>query len=462
MKKTLHAFPLKPLVIALTAAQSLTLAHATPVPSNEINDSSYAAPYVVSTDTLTITPNGMVSADTQQFAVRNSSTTTLIDNQGSIYNQTAIGLYNGGDLATLKNSGFITSDTGIALENDNNIGSLINSGYINTNSSSGSRYSGIGIANFGTLSALNNTASGIISGTQTAIFNQGQITTLNNDGFIGPFNPGLNVSTNNAITNSFNGAIGTINNSGTIAGNIIHTSSNELVINGGSDRRGQLTGANNFIIGPVMANPTGQIVATGADVSFGGGMLLLNDNVDLGGSHTLTNRADVLVTQPLTIRGNYHQTQDAILNLGVSDTTYAQGSALDIGYGRLTVSGNALIDSGSTIRLSSTGSSYGFASGQRYLAISAGSATYNTSALHYVVDNYNGVVTAKVIDNGSTSDLALYLDEPAPPVTPPVTPPVHHQNTTSDTSAPPVTPTTPTVPVSPRPRRQSQSPRSFR
>lgn len=444
MKTTLHAFPLKPLVIALAAAQCVTLAHATPVPTDVINDSSFAAPYLVSTDTLTITPDGVVSTGSEQFAVQNAQITTLIENQGTIYNQNQIALYNSGSLASLKNSGSITSTTGIAIENDSSIGTLINNGVINSDNFTGSQFSGIGIANFGTISSLNITENGIISGGQTAIFNRGQITTLNNDGYIGSFNPGLNAFTNNAITNSLNGAIGTINNSGTIAGNIVHTSSNELVINGGSDRRGQLTGANHFFIGPMMGNPTGQIVATGADVSFGGGMLLLNDNVDLGGSHTLTNSADVLVTQPLTISGNYHQTQDAILNLGVSDATFAQGSALDIGYGRLTVSGNALIDSGSTIRLSSTGSSYGFASGQRYLAISAGSATYNASALHYVVDNYNGVVTAKVVDNGSSSDLALYLDDPAP--TPPVTPPTPP---TPVTPAPPVTPTTPTVPVSP-------------
>ena len=86
MNKSLYSFPLKPLVVALATAQCLTTAHAEPLPAEvTISDSSHAAPYVVASDKLTITPDGIVSTNSERFAVRNSKNTSLVDNQGYNY-----------------------------------------------------------------------------------------------------------------------------------------------------------------------------------------------------------------------------------------------------------------------------------------------------------------------------------------------------------------------------------------
>ncbi len=409
MNKSLYSFPLKPLVVALAAAQCLTTAHAEPLPAEvTISDSSQAAPYVVASDKLTITPDGIVSTNSERFAVRNSKNTSLVDNQGTITNDGNIGFYNGGELDLLKNSGFINGGSGIALQNDNNINSLINSGSINAGSILSSMSQGVGLMNFGTITSLTNTENGNITGLQSAIYNFGTITTLNNDGYIGLYNNGSSIG--NAIENS--GTIGTINNSGTIAGNITNTTSNELVINGGINRRGSLIGSNQMIYSFSLptSSPIGAINSTGADVRFQTGQLLLNDNVYLGGTHTLTNNADVLINESLKVDGNYHQTANAILRIGVSDASQALGSALDTGYGRLNVKGNAVIDAGSSIKLLNTGS-YGFADGQRYVVIKASTADYNASKLHYSADTFNGTVSGAAISDevSNTDNLVVYL-----------------------------------------------------
>ncbi|WP_456309464.1 autotransporter domain-containing protein [Serratia proteamaculans] len=409
MNKSLYSFPLKPLVVALATAQCLTTAHAEPLPAEvTISDSSHAAPYVVASDKLTITPDGIVSTNSERFAVRNSKNTSLVDNQGTITNDGNIGFYNGGELDLLKNSGFINGGSGIALQNDNNINSLINSGSINAGSILSSMSQGVGLMNFGTITSLTNTENGNITGLQSAIYNFGTITTLNNDGYIGLYNNGSSIG--NAIENS--GTIGTINNSGTIAGNITNTTSNELVINGGINRRGSLIGSNQMIYSFSLptSSPIGAINSTGADVRFQQGQLLLNDNVYLGGTHTLTNNADVLINESLKVDGNYHQTANAILRIGVSDASQALGSALDSGYGRLNVRGNAVIDAGSSIKLLNTGS-YGFADGQRYVVIKASTADYNASKLHYSADTFNGTVTGTAISDevSNTDNLVVYL-----------------------------------------------------
>lgn len=413
MNKSLYSFPLKPLVVALATAQCLTTAHAEPLPAEvTISDSSHAAPYVVASDKLTITPDGIVSTNSERFAVRNSKNTSLVDNQGTITNDGNIGFYNGGELDLLKNSGFINGGSGIALQNDNNINSLINSGSINAGSILSSMSQGVGLMNFGTITSLTNTENGNITGLQSAIYNFGTITTLNNDGYIGLYNNGSSIG--NAIENS--GTIGTINNSGTIAGNITNTTSNELVINGGINRRGSLIGSNQMIYAfslptsSLISSPVGAINSTNADVRFQKGLLLLNDNVYLGGTHTLTNNADVLINESLKVDGNYHQTANAILRIGVSDASQALGSALDSGYGRLNVRGNAVIDAGSSIKLLNTGS-YGFADGQRYVVIKASTANYNASKLHYSADTFNGTVTGTAISDevSNTDNLVVYL-----------------------------------------------------
>ncbi|MBP2154913.1 MULTISPECIES: autotransporter family protein [Erwinia] len=419
MIRTLHSFPLKPLVIALAAAQSLTsLAHAIPTQTEQVVDASYSYTTTLSptTDILTFTPDANFSISS--IAVNNQQHTQRVDNQGilnSIYSST---LMNQGIIDTLRNSGQLTigSNSGMVLSggaiyNTNNatITNLINSGTISTNGTSMPMpgMGAAGIQNNGIITTLTNQALGTISSTNTAIFNSGTITELNNEGTIRQLG-NSNIYIGTAITNY--GTLTTLNNSGTIIGNVTSYSMTDLVINGGNIRRGILTGITSDSI--ILPNSTlGTLGSYNANLAFQQGKLWLNDNVGLGSNGTLTNSADVLITQPVNINGNYHQTAAAVLNIGVTDFTNANGSTLDVGYGRLNVNGNAQIDPGSSIRLTSTGSSYGFASGQRYVVINATTADYNAAMLHYSADTFNGTVTGAAISDevNNTNNLVVYL-----------------------------------------------------
>ncbi|WP_455815736.1 hypothetical protein, partial [Pseudomonas graminis] len=433
MNKGLLSFPLKPLVIALAVAQSFAVL-ADPAEPLSIIDSTYpsSARFIVQTGTLTINSDASI-ATLNGNALTNNQLTLMVDNNGilstqnygsALVNQGTIELLRNGQTGEIVMASSGTLSSGSAIENDigatiselNNSG-LIDSG-INMGFSPSSPQTRYGIANDGTITTLNNYADGTISGFTAAIVNTGTLTTLNNDGIIKKIEDEFFGTTNgDAIANY--GVLGAINNSGTIIGNITNGTSNELVINGGENRRGSLIGNNpisNGATSSLISTPVGTINSTGADVRFQKGQLLLNDNVMLGGNHTLINKADVLVNQNLIVDGNYHQTANAILNIGVADgSAIATGSTLDVGYGRLNVTGTALVDSGSTIRLVNNGN-YGFAYGQRYLVINAASAgtEYNEQTLHYIAENFNGTVNGQLIYGEETKGLALYLKENQP------------------------------------------------
>lgn len=246
--------------------------------------------------------------------------------------------------------------------------------------------SGIGLLNKGQIDRISN--SGLISGTQTAIENQASITLITNTGTI---------SGANAIVNT--GSLGAIANAGTIAGNI-SLGSSALTITGGSGSSfGTLTG--------------GTISSSANQLTLGSGNLLLDDDLVLNsGSGTLTSSGGTLqINGHKTLSGNYVQDASETLRIGVSDGATATGATSDAGYGRLTVSGSATIASGSSITLATTGSSYSFAQGQRYLVIVANSSgtNYNASSLNYSAVGYSGTVTGAVVSDGGNSDLVLTL-----------------------------------------------------
>lgn len=425
MNKGLLSFPLKPLVIALAAAQSFSgLALADPL---SVIDNTYPGntPFLIQTGTLTI--NSDASINSFSDALTNEQHTLLIDNNGTlsseigsaVYNLSTIDLLRNGQTGVMKQNNYGPGNSNGVIYNDNGatITTLENSGTITSSNTNGPIFpqNRAAIVNNGTITTLNNKEGATISGNGGAIVNNGTLTVLNNAGTIRATNDYfLYQNSNDAIINT--AVLGVINNSGTIAGNITNTTSNELVINGGINRRGSLIGSNQMIYAfslptsSLISSPVGAINSTDADVRFQKGQLLLNDNVYLGGTHTLTNNADVLINESLKVDGNYHQTANAILRIGVSDASQALGSALDSGYGRLNVRGNAVIDAGSSIKLLNTGS-YGFADGQRYVVIKASTADYNASKLHYSAETFNGTVTGTAISDevSNTDNLVVYL-----------------------------------------------------
>jgi outer membrane autotransporter protein len=353
----------------------------------------------------------------------NSNVIGSLNNSGLISAQN-IALNNSGNITALSNSGTILStgsNTSGALNNGGSIGTLSNSGVISSSS-----FDGVHNYVYGTITSFTN--SGTISGANNAISNEGSITSLTNSGTIsgggGLFNTGTIDVLNNsglitgsiyAVGNVMNGTLSAINNSGTIAGLILNSSTlTGLNINGGSGSIfGTLTGLNGSI---------GSIVSA-ADVVFSGGSQLLNDNISVGttivsstgpvfstnGIGTVTNAGGVLqLNNHITITGNYQQNTAATLAIGVGDSAVSNGVVADTGYGRLIVTGNAVVASGSGITLKKL-NSYSFATGQRFVVIQAsGSGTnYNASTLNYRVAGYTASGTQ--VYDGSYYDLVVTL-----------------------------------------------------
>ncbi|NWB89416.1 autotransporter outer membrane beta-barrel domain-containing protein [Pseudomonas gingeri] len=372
----------------------------------------------------TLSNSGTVSGGSG--GIYNSGTITSLNNEtGGTVSGGDTGISNGGNIGTLSNSGTIHGGSSSGVYNYGSIGTLSNSGSISSdtngvanfgtltllNNETGGTISGglVGIYNGGaaTLSSLNNETGGIISGGRTGIYNAGSIGTLNNSGFI----------TGNlyALYNISAATLGTVTNAGTIAGAIRNDAAQSLTINGGTGSVfGILTGAGD---GSVSTSNIGQITNSFSNLVFGSGNLLLNDNITVLGdpTHTVSNLAATLqVNNTIHINGNYQQGANASLILGVADNAVTTGNvATDSGYGRLVVSGSANIASGSTIGLQKLGS-YGFAQGQRYVVIQANSTgtNYNANTLHYTVAGFNAAGTS--VADGANSDLLVTLGSTAP------------------------------------------------
>ena len=289
-----------------------------------------------------------------------------------------------GTLGTLNNGGSIRSNLN-AITIGANISMLLNSGSVSGGYA--------GIQNAGQISTLNN--SGTISSNSFGLLNNdGTIGTLNNSGIISGNVAALQLTAGSTLSN--------FTNTGTIAGNIINLSANPLIINGGTGTSfGTLTGN--------AGNNIGNILSSG-DVIFASGNQLLNSNVRIGGSGTMTNSGVLQINNPVTINGNYVQDSGASLLIGVSSAATFNTGLNDTGYGRLVVNGNAVIAAGSAVTLKTLG--YNFAQGQRYVVVASNgnSTNYNAGSLVYSASGYS--VTGSVqTDSGNNtySDLVLTL-----------------------------------------------------
>lgn len=301
-----------------------------------------------------------------------------------------IAIGNFGTISALNNAGTIVGQTSYALLNEGTINTITNSGQINTDVSNNA------IRNTGNIGTLSN--SGVISSPQDAIYNTGSIGTLSNSGTIS--------AAGNAIYNGVSGSLGTITNSGLITGTITNLSSGDLSIDGGTGSTfGTLTGASSV----------GSIANTASNVVFGSGNLLLNDNIDVGTYSVKNTGATLQVNAPMTITGNYSQSADATLLVGVANGAVATGTiSSDSSYGRLVVSGGATIASGSAVDLTKL-DSYSFAAGQRFVVIQASSTgtDYNESTLNYSASGFTGTITGTDVTSDGYSDLVLTLSSGA-------------------------------------------------
>jgi hypothetical protein len=229
---------------------------------------------------------------------------SLPEESGAIYNSGTIGiLHNIGTLKTENNNGF--GNAGIL--NRGTIHSIINDGQINSNVFGINNQGAIDtIENngqitadvFGILNNSNNNAvistitnNGGISASNFGIYfvsfnNQNATTTIVNNGELSGGIYALYVQANNILNLNANTDV-TLINTNLIKGDIYTNSSTPLKINGGTLTTGVLTGQNGI----------GTLTSANADVIFGTGSLLLNDNVVVPNG-TVQNSAASLRKQP--------------------------------------------------------------------------------------------------------------------------------------------------------------------
>ncbi|MFO3905810.1 autotransporter domain-containing protein [Enterobacter hormaechei] len=440
----------------------------------------------------TLTNTGTIKGNSNNYYSGNYNTGTL-NNAGTIHtlNNTvdgkilgSLGISNQGTIDNLLNAGLVgTTDA----DNNNYIGqngAIFNSGTIGTLHNTGSidggasdNYGRSGIYNQGTLNTLVNDNK--INGSFAGIVNYGTVWSIENNGQISgnyvaiySYGPLGSIVNNGLLTGGYyalmvgsNSSDGvTLTNTGDIAGDIYALNATKLIVNGGTTTTGTLSGID---------GATGTIM--GSDMVFNTGSLLLNDNIvtsmpeyglmslqmsderPVSNGSVVNEAASLQVNNSINIAGDYHQKAAATLISGVSDLAVAGGDLVaDSGYGRLNVSGNAIIDAGSSVKLLRTGSTYQFAEGQRYVVINAAGADtdYHADQLNYKALGYRGTVNGSVYDVADSKALVLTLGaepviiepvEPQPEPTPEVTPPVVAE---PDVTTPVVTvPTPPTQPA---------------
>ncbi|MGY5956761.1 autotransporter domain-containing protein [Kosakonia sp. BK9b] len=364
-----RAFPVKPLMLAVSAALA----------------SMCAANAFATSGSVTVT--GTVS----DYTVTSSENydAFVISNTG-IINGSSTGLNTSGTLGTLQNNNTITAGY-YGVQNQGSITILDNIGTINSDRA-------YGILNNGTIGVINNTGL-IHAGWGYSLVNQqGTIGAINNSGVIS-----AGTINGSAIIN--NATMGLLTNSGTVIGNIV-SSSGMSIAGGTGGTIGTLTG---YTPGTTLA--TGLINISSGDLNFVSGDLLLNDNVTLASGTLYNSGAGLYVSNPITLSGNYDQAAAAALNINVASSALTTGDLTsDAGYGRLKVNGAANIASGSSVNLVSQG--YAFANGQRYVVVDATDAlntNYNASALNYSATSWNGGITGTSQTDTTTGDKLLVL-----------------------------------------------------
>lgn len=220
--------------------------------------------------------------------------TTLENNKGSLIEGTGgSGLY---------------GNNGVGLENEigGSIGSITNIGTIEGNGGAGTSF----------------------SGNEYGVDNQGTITTLINSGLI--------EAPTDALYLDAGSTLGTLNNSGTIAGNIDNESTIALTITGGAGSQyGTFTGYNGSIA---------TINSPAAPVVFNSGNLLLDDNISASnvvdsGATLLVN--DAISSSPFSIVSGTLEVGDAShLSANLTSDTQVSGAGILSGYG--TITGNVV------------------------------------------------------------------------------------------------------------------------
>ncbi|AUG53844.1 autotransporter domain-containing protein [Thalassospira marina] len=318
------------------------------------------------------------------------SNTTITTNQSCIS-------WTGGDLSI--NSGVSVSGTitnGISasgvvgnLENNGVISAPGNDGFYSsggtiqtlTNTGTISGFVGIYAENSASISTIINDTNGTITGTYT-LFASGNanINSIENRGLI---------SGQTALYFT-SATIGSLTNSGTIAGNIDANIDPGLTITGSnsSSAYGLFTGSS----GGTSSSDIGIITHTLTDLTFDSGYIWLNDNVNVGANHTVkVNNATIKLSNTISITGDYTQTGGGLVSSITSDSQYG---ALNVS-GQANISNTTLVLQGSNLQ-----------AGDHYTIVSVNDPSGNSSITSVSVIGTNGL-SATTQDNGGNLVVTL-------------------------------------------------------
>lgn len=146
-----------------------------------------------------------------------------------------------------------------------------------------------------------------------------------------------------AIYQTSYGSIGSVTNSGVIAGNVSNLSTNDLTINGGSGSTyGLLTGYNAGSASPSSVGTVGAISNTSSNLVFSSGNIWLNDNINVTGHRVSVTGANVKVSNTVTITGIYSQTGGRLNVANGAQISISGSSAATVTDTDITISGSSL------------------------------------------------------------------------------------------------------------------------
>ncbi|MGB5093678.1 MAG: autotransporter domain-containing protein [Parvibaculum sp.] len=396
-----------------------------------------------------VTNAGLISGSS--FAVGSTSlsidgvyidygTIGTLNNSGTI-SSSNWGIFSPGRIETLNNSGTISggSNAGEAGIFISKFGTLINdvggtiSGYnalhnvsfdtiINRGNITGI-FEGLNVASFGTSDLIQN--DGLISGDVAVDVSPTRVGTLINNGTIrsdnialaaGPLGVGtfvndglirgeINLSGSGDFGGDVNNpvvaptvAFDSFVNSGTIEGDILAENGATLTINGGVGKRGVLTGLGGAqgVINTNFGAPSFYVAlnAIDQDVTFGSGLLLLNDTILARNGNVRFAGANVQVNNEVAI------TSRVVLSAG--DMVFGVTSPTT--YGHYVVTGDADLDAG-RVSLVALGAP-SFAIGQSYHVLSADNVSAGS-----VTTSITGFNTSyDIVDMGGSYDFVVSID----------------------------------------------------
>ena len=279
-----------------------------------------------------------------------------------------------GDL-TVTSTGTINADlvgggsTSDAISLSGNVGDLTVDGSVNGTQNNALRALGHSIG-----SILNN---GTIEGSNNAIYldANSSITSLVNNGT-------LKGSTYSIYTQNNTATIGSITNTGIIAGNIEYSATTGLTITGGATESdyGLLTGGDGTDKNNI--GSVGNITHTGDNLTFDTGHIWLNDNINVGSNAVKVNTATVKLSNAVSITGDYTQTGGGLVSQVTSGSQY----------GKLNVSGTADI-SNTTLVLQGSNMASG-----TYTIVGAGTGNYAITSAS-VVGTSGATATVGTVGN---------------------------------------------------------------